>query len=87
MVLNNDAESWRAVDTVTGEMCPHHHHTKTSAMRCGNSVFFPHKVKAIKWEVEDYKGARRIPKGIKRHIQRVANDETDTFDQFLEGRE
>lgn len=84
MVLNNDSESWRAVDTVTGEMCPHHHHTKTSAMRCGNSAFHPHKVKAMKWDVQDYKGAHRIPRGLKRQMQREFIDEVEDFNEFME---
>lgn len=48
--MNNDDQSWRAQDTVTGELCPHHHHTTTAAKRCGNNAFFPHKVKAVRWE-------------------------------------
>ena len=45
---NEDNRSWHAVDTVTGEMCPHHHHTDTSALRCGRAAFGPDRAKAVK---------------------------------------
>lgn len=86
MVLRSDEESWRALDTATGEMCPHHHHTKTSAMKCGNRAFFPHKVKAIKWELESAKPNTCHHRGSKLKAQMAQMDQTtgSSFHDFLE---
>lgn len=65
----NENECWRALDTVTGEMCPHHHHTTTTAKRCGNRTFHPHKVKAVKWE-PDFKPTVYHCRGRKREAMR-----------------
>ena len=46
MVENKN--TWRAYNPDTGETCPHNHHSKTSAKRCGLSAF-GENAKAVKW--------------------------------------
>lgn len=48
MPMVENKNTWRAYNPDTGEMCPHNHHSKTSAKRCGLSAF-GESAKAVKW--------------------------------------
>ena len=41
-------EHWKAVNMTTNEYCPHYHHSKASALRCG-ATRWESEYKAIKW--------------------------------------
>ena len=71
---NEDNRSWHAVDTVTGEMCPHHHHTDTSALRCGRAAFGPDRAKAVKVVDDDRKCSKIRGRGDKRRAMHAQAD-------------
>lgn len=46
--LDRMQEHWRAIDTDTGEICPHRHHSRKSAMSCGRASFLHYRAEKIR---------------------------------------
>lgn len=60
---------WKAKNILTGELCTHHHHSRESAMRCGDHIFGADRTEAVRW-IE----SKTNNSGAKKHVSEIRQD-------------